>query len=562
MAAKKKKNVAGLVDLPLFDGSITEEMLREQYSSDVVLLLSQEPFYGYILSNLGIKFDVYSETTIKDVPPLCVNYVELKISNRRFNDYDKGTAGPSYYHLETSARLALLEHEVLHIAFFHCSLTPGHIHALANIAQDLKINYLLDQEENKTKIQGRAVEFDDRVRKYGCFPTIKGNAASWKASEVKFTFPNWKELDFPEVYNIMLETLYQEFKKQKQQPQPQIQMQCSCPSCGSGGGDGNQDGSSDEPQEDPNGKGQNPSNSNNSQDEKDEEKEGNQGGKDEEKGKGEKESQNNSGNQVDPNCPIHGKNPQQGKSKQSFDQFLDNFVKASHYTPDTDVDDPQSEQHKVSMGEVIARACDETQKSQSTIAALVKETMDKFGDPKLPWWVILRNRIKSRIDKDDFQAPWSKRKLPLGIITPGLLSQKMNTIFFALDTSGSMSDLELEQGIAELRALFREGRTKMAFVCVDAQAGSIMKIDDHELLTLEKINKFMYGRGGTDFRPAFDAAEKYLKENPEETLDLFVYFTDMYGTFPEKRPHYDVLWCSTQGVNNAPFGEVVDVRMR
>lgn len=558
MATKKKSKVVDPHDLPLFDGSVTEDMLKEQYDSDVVLLLSQEPFYGYILSNLSIKFDVHSETTAKDVPPLCVNYIQLIISNRRFNDYEKLIVGPSYYHLETSERLALLQHEVLHIAFFHCSLTPGHIHALANIAQDLKINYLLDQEENKTKIQGRAVEFGDRVRKYGCFPTIKGTSASWEASEVKFTFPNWKDLDFPDVYNIMLETLYQEFKKQKQQPK--IQVQCTCPSCKSGADD-NQSGSNDESQEDPNDKGQNPSNGNDPQDEGDEEKESNQGGKEEKEGKGEKESQNNSGNQVDPNCPIHGNNPQPNKGSQSFDQFLDSFVKASHYTPDTDVDDPQSEQHKVSMGEVIARACDETQKSQGNIAALVKETMNKFGDSKLPWWVILRNRIKSRIDKDDFQAPWSKRKLPLGIITPGLLSQKMNTIFFALDTSGSMSDLELEQGIAELRALFREGRTKMAFVCVDAQAGSIMKIDDHEQLTLEKINKFMYGRGGTDFRPAFDAAEKYLKENPEETLDLFVYFTDMYGSFPEKRPHYDVLWCSTQGVDNAPFGEVVNVRV-
>lgn len=545
MATKKKSKVVDPNDLPLFDGSVTEDMLKEQYDSDVVLLLSQEPFYGYILSNLGIKFDVHSETTVKDVPPLCVNYIQLIISNRRFNDYEKSTVGPSYYHLETSERLALLQHEVLHIAFFHCSLTPGHIHALANIAQDLKINYLLDQEENKTKIQGRAVEFGERVRKYGCFPTIKGTSASWEASDIKFTFPDWKNLDFPEVYNIMLEALYQEFKKQKQQPK--IQLQCTCPSCESGT-DGNQGESSGEPQEDPNNKGQNPSNSNDPQDEGDEEKENNQGGK--------------SKNQVDANCPIHGNNPQPNKGSQSFDQFLDSFVKASHYIPDTDVDDPQSEQHKVSIGEVIARACDETQKNQGNIAALVKETMDKFGDSKLPWWIILRNRIKSRIDKDDFQASWSKRKLPLGIITPGLLSQKMNTIFFALDTSGSMSDLELEQGIAELRALFREGRTKMAFVCVDAQAGSIMKIDDHEQLTLEKINKFMYGRGGTDFRPAFDAAEKYLKENPEETLDLFVYFTDMYGSFPEKRPHYDVLWCSTQGVNNAPFGEVVDVRMR
>ena len=36
-----------------------------------------------------------------------------------------------------------------------------------------------------------------------------------------------------------------------------------------------------------------------------------------------------------------------------------------------------------------------------------------------------------------------------------------------------------------------------------------------------------------------------------------IYITDMEATFPEREPEYPVLWISTKGIKEAPFGEVI-----
>lgn len=47
------------------------------------------------------------------------------------------------------------------------------------------------------------------------------------------------------------------------------------------------------------------------------------------------------------------------------------------------------------------------------------------------------------------------------------------------------------------------------------------------------------GLGGTDFRPVFEYVEQ-LRQNKEfVNLKGLIYFTDGFGTFPEKKPDYD-----------------------
>ena len=64
------------------------------------------------------------------------------------------------------------------------------------------------------------------------------------------------------------------------------------------------------------------------------------------------------------------------------------------------------------------------------------------------------------------------------------------------------------------------------------------------------------GGGGTDFRPVFEAIEK-----SGIIPDVLVYFTDGYGTFPDKEPSYPVIWASITPGYAYPFGEVVDVKI-
>ena len=48
------------------------------------------------------------------------------------------------------------------------------------------------------------------------------------------------------------------------------------------------------------------------------------------------------------------------------------------------------------------------------------------------------------------------------------------------------------------------------------------------------------GGGGTDFRPVFDYVDRLIDEGGFRNLRGLMYFTDGYGTYPSRRPAYDV----------------------
>jgi predicted metal-dependent peptidase len=49
------------------------------------------------------------------------------------------------------------------------------------------------------------------------------------------------------------------------------------------------------------------------------------------------------------------------------------------------------------------------------------------------------------------------------------------------------------------------------------------------------------GFGGTDFCPVF----RYIDEHSELDASLLIFFTDGYGTYPERPPAYPVMWLLT-----------------
>ena len=46
------------------------------------------------------------------------------------------------------------------------------------------------------------------------------------------------------------------------------------------------------------------------------------------------------------------------------------------------------------------------------------------------------------------------------------------------------------------------------------------------------------GFGGTDFRPVFQYVDRLIEEKRFRNLKGLIYFTDGYGTFPERKPPY------------------------
>lgn len=122
------------------------------------------------------------------------------------------------------------------------------------------------------------------------------------------------------------------------------------------------------------------------------------------------------------------------------------------------------------------------------------------------------------------------------LVIPGIVQdEKLQDIIFAIDTSGSMSDEDLKDGLSEAVAIGRIANNSWVMYC-DAAMQGVYKLDEDGRMPPKPK-----GRGGTAFKPVFDDVEKRKNEG-ELNPRCLVYFTDGYGSFSFKQPEYPVLW--------------------
>ena len=60
------------------------------------------------------------------------------------------------------------------------------------------------------------------------------------------------------------------------------------------------------------------------------------------------------------------------------------------------------------------------------------------------------------------------------------------------------------------------------------------------------------GLGGTDFRPVFALVDELVKNREFGNLKGLIYFTDGYGTFPERKPDYQTAFVFVEDEYNNP----------
>ena len=168
--------------------------------------------------------------------------------------------------------------------------------------------------------------------------------------------------------------------------------------------------------------------------------------------------------------------------------------------------------------------------------------------PAVDWRSVLQ-RFAQDVAKADYS--WRRpnaRYMPRGLYLPALHSTAMGRLVVAVDVSGSVDAVLLEQFAAELRAIAEDLRPAAVDVLYcDARVQRRESFEPGERIELRAC-----GGGGTDFRPVFAAL---TGEDPPAAL---VYLTDLYGPAPEHAPEYPVLWACTSP-EPAPWGERVQV---
>ncbi|WP_027180469.1 vWA domain-containing protein [Maridesulfovibrio bastinii] len=178
--------------------------------------------------------------------------------------------------------------------------------------------------------------------------------------------------------------------------------------------------------------------------------------------------------------------------------------------------------------------------------------IDSMIPPKLDWRAILDKFISSRAKNDYSWIPPGRRYIHMDLYLPSLSAELLSEVVLAVDTSGSISDNELNSFSAEISDILSKYDTTLRVLWCDMKVVSEQVFNRLDLpLKIEAK-----GGGGTDFRPPFD----WVDDNNINPSCL-IYFTDMEcSKFPEYTPDYPVLWVrSGGGLLEPPFGDLIDI---
>jgi predicted metal-dependent peptidase len=209
-------------------------------------------------------------------------------------------------------------------------------------------------------------------------------------------------------------------------------------------------------------------------------------------------------------------------------------------TPQPPADPDKLDEQWKSRLAAAAQAARQAGKLSQSMLRLV----DNLLAPQLPWRALLA-RYMMNAARDDYSFQRTSRREGDALM-PRLYSQSVNVIV-VLDTSGSVTQDELQEFLSEIDALKAQVRATVTLHACDDKLDAVgpWRYAMWEAMVLPAE---VSGGGGTDFRPVF---EWVLKDqlNP----DLLIYFTDAEGPFPEREPAYPVVWL-VKGKARTPFG--------
>ena len=207
----------------------------------------------------------------------------------------------------------------------------------------------------------------------------------------------------------------------------------------------------------------------------------------------------------------------------------------------------------------IEKLATQWQKNLASSAQLAQEAgkldgefaklIDFFLQPRVSWQSLL-STFMSRLARDDFSYSRPSRR-PGNAILPTLRSHQID-IAVAIDTSGSISQQEIDEFVSEINAIKSTIRSSITLIACDDK---IFPSSPWRYESWEEINfpASLGGGKGTNFRPVFE-----LLNSLDNPCDVLVYFTDAKGLFPEEIPNYPVLWL-VKGKEGVPWGDRIQL---
>ena len=156
-------------------------------------------------------------------------------------------------------------------------------------------------------------------------------------------------------------------------------------------------------------------------------------------------------------------------------------------------------------------------------------------------------------DDYSFRRPQRRLYHMSGIVAPSIQKIGAGDEIVYIDTSGSVSNVELQHFLGELNAIVDDVAPRsITIITADTQVRTVRKYGQGEHISKIEVGR----RGGTAVAPVFDYIRKH-----DMKVDNFIGLTDLeIWDFPSD-PGFPVLWvCSHAGAKPAPFGETVYIQ--
>ena len=470
----------------------TPNEIRDIVEQDLFELMMRCPVYGRIICS--------SEPVIVRDPQVrlaCTDYRRIFIS------------ADTYPNLSEEKRLAVLAHEVLHIALRHAFRIGYRDKNRFEKAADIEVTFVLTESLPypygiKLKEEWRELTAEQI---YELLPT-KENKTRAKSMHCS---PKDNKAD----------------EKESEDKQSSDDKQSSGNS-GSGSGQGNGSGKGSGNGDDAgqgNGSGEGSGNSDNS---------------DAEEG----DSSNGESSTIevdDSSCNSKKSN----RGKRSLDGNQEEF---SEFRPQFDA---ETEMH--CNGLSAGMRMDMKINRQDISSPAIERLLKKLDKPRVKWETVLRQFLRLYRGGSYSWSHPNRRFISQGLYLPGRYGLKGFSGIVALDTSPSTRSV-LSRFVSELVALIKAfGKYDLTIIECAASISQVWRVSSDEPNFDIEQHKFM-GGGGTCFTPVFE----YIHDH-HLTPNVLIYFTDGEGPTPEIKPQYPVIWMLTKnGKVPVPWGHAIN----
>lgn len=532
--------------------------MDEVLGRDIIeLLLDRKLFYGHFLQQFKHHYVDRGSPLFHVIKTLSVSINDdlkpnLFINTAFYNagDYDPQKPHAHTWGLTQDERIALLEHEIMHLLNKHIIRNEGRDDYVWTLAADLACNQYIKNLPHGA----RCPECGIFVRLIGgkVFPTecplcktaLDVNIHKAEPLEIETFTVNNKKINFDR--NMPTESYFDTLWKTM--PKSMIQM----------GGNmfGNQQKNAKDQMKNQDGQGQGQGQQ--PQGQGDQQQEGQGGGGDQQNKDQQQQGQGGEGqgggnqNQQQPDGGGGGQQPQQQQTSGS--ELGSGMLNVNgqqmpmpmdqHEAWATGSDNKEMAHEKIKdMTQKAVHKVNE--KSQGYLPDHIRNLVEAVLAHKTVNW---KSELRKFVGYEEFACFESSRKRisrRYPMVQPGNIVKRKAHFVVAADSSGSVSDEEFGKFWKEI-AIMNSAGISITYVEIDAD---IQKVEKFKKKPAHEVKR--RGYGGTSFVPVFDFVEKKKTKNHngEEFIikgkvDGIIYLTDGYGTFPKKVP-CPTIWVMT-----------------